>query len=97
MTNGAHDVSLMALIVDGVAHRFSIDGETFVLLSIDLVPALQCTVQMHGIHAGEHIADDGQARHDVAPVFVSAAETFPGFFSEAFGPIRDGQIASHTT
>jgi len=40
MTDCAHDVSLMALIVDGVAHRFSINGQTFVLLTIGLVPAL---------------------------------------------------------
>ena len=40
MTDCAHDVGLMALIVDGVAHRFSINGETLVLLTIGLVPAL---------------------------------------------------------
>jgi len=40
MSDCEHDVSLIALIVDGVAHGFSIDGQTIVLLSIDLVPAL---------------------------------------------------------
>jgi len=30
----AHDVHLMALRIDGVAHRFPINGETFVVLSI---------------------------------------------------------------
>ena len=40
MTDCAHDVSLIALIVDGVTHGLSIDGQTFVLLTIGLVPAL---------------------------------------------------------
>ena len=40
MTDCTHDVSLIALIVYGVAHGFSIDGKTLVLLSIDLVPVL---------------------------------------------------------
>jgi hypothetical protein len=40
MTDCAHDVSLIALIVDGVAHGFSINGQRFVLLTIGLTPAL---------------------------------------------------------
>ena len=40
MTDYAHDVSLIALIVDGVAHGFSINGQRFVLLSTGLIPAL---------------------------------------------------------
>jgi len=95
MSDCAHDVSLMALIVNGVAHRFSINGQTFVPLAIGLVPALQGTVQMHGIHADQNITDDGQTRYDVASVFVSAAKSFSGILSEAFGPIRDGQVAAH--
>ena len=51
MTNCAHDMGLIALIVDGVTHGFSINGQRFVVLSIGLVPALYCTVKMHGAHA----------------------------------------------
>jgi len=40
MTDCAHDVSLIALIVYCVTHGFSINGQTFVLLTIGLVPAL---------------------------------------------------------
>ena len=40
MTDYAHDVSLIALIVDGVTHGFSINGQRFIVLSIGLVPAL---------------------------------------------------------
>jgi len=74
MPDGTHDVSLKALVVDGVAHGFSINGQAFVLLTIGLVPALE----MHGIHADQNITDDGHARYDVALVLVSAAETLPG-------------------
>ena len=35
-----HDMVLIALIVDGVTHGFSINGQRFVVLSIGLIPAL---------------------------------------------------------
>lgn len=97
MTDCAHDMSLIALIVDGVGHRFSIHGESCVVLSIGLVPAPYRTVEMHGVHSDEDITDDGQARDDVSVVLVSAAETLAGLLSEAFGPIRDSQVAAHAT
>jgi len=40
MTDCAHDVSLIAMIVDGVAHGFAINGQRLVVLTIGLVPAL---------------------------------------------------------
>jgi len=40
MPDDAHDVSLIALIVNGVTHGFSINGQRFIVLSIGLVPAL---------------------------------------------------------
>ncbi len=97
MTDCAHDVSLIALIVDGVAHGFPVNGQGFVVLTIGLVPALQCTIEMHGVHADQYITDDGQTRYDVALVLVPAAETLSGPLSKAFSPIRDGQVAAHPT
>ena len=41
MTDDAENMSLMALIIDGVAHGFAVDGKSFVLLSVDLVPTLK--------------------------------------------------------
>ena len=40
MTDDAHDMGLIALIVDGVTHGLSINGQRFVVLSIGLIPAL---------------------------------------------------------
>ena len=97
MTDCAHDVSLIALIVDGVTHGFSINGQRFVVLTIGLVPALQGTVKMHGVHADQYVTDDGQTRYDVALVLVPAAETLSGPLSKAFSPIRDGQVVALPT
>jgi hypothetical protein len=40
MTYGAHDMSLIAFVVDCIAHSFSVNGQTFVLPTIGLVPTL---------------------------------------------------------
>ena len=87
MTHCAHDMGLIALIVDGVTHGFSINGQRFVVLTIGLIPALQCTVEMHGVHADQYITDGGQARYDVTLVLVTAAETLAGPLAELFSPI----------
>ena len=97
MTDYAHDVSLIALIVDGVAHGFAVNGQRFVVLTIGLVPALQGTVKMHRVDADQYVTDDGQARYDVSLVLVPAAETLSGSLPKAFSPIRDGQVAVHPT
>ena len=97
MTHYAHDMGLISLIVNGVTHGFSINGQRLVVLSIGLIPALQGTVQMHGVYADQDITDDGQARYDIALVLVSAAEALSGPLSKTFGPIGDGQIAVHPT
>lgn len=97
MTDRAHDVDLIALIVNGVFHGFSVDGQAFILLSIDVVPALQGMVEMNRIDANQHITDDGEAGYDIAPVFISAAKTLPGFLTKAFGPVRYSQVSTHPT
>jgi len=96
MTDGTHDVSLTAVIIESIAHGFSVNGQSFVVLTIGLVPVLEGTVEMHGVHPDEHLTDDGQARYEVAFVLVAAAETLPGLLSKTFGPIRDGQVAAHS-
>ena len=87
MTDCAHDVDLTALIVDGVAHGFSIYGQALVLAPIHLVPTLEGTVEMDRVHTNEHITDGGQTGYGVMSVLISAAETLPGFLSKAFCPI----------
>jgi len=95
MSDNAHDVGLIALIVDGVAHGFAIDGQALVVAGVDAVPFLQGAVQTHRINADKHVTDDRQARHAVVAVSVAAAEASACFLSEAVGPIEDGLVAAH--
>ena len=97
MADDAHDMSLMTLIIDGVAHGLAVYGETLVLPSINLVPALQGAVQMLGIDADKNIPEDGLAGYDVTAVFATATETLPGLLAKTFRPIGDGFISAHPT
>jgi len=97
MTDCAHNVDLIALIVDSVFHGFSVNGEALIVLSVDVIPALQGMVEMNRIDANQHITDDGEAGDDIAPVFISAAKTLPGFLAKAFGPVRYSQVSTHPT
>ena len=96
MTDDAHDMGLIALLIDSIAQGFAINCETFVLLPIDLVPALQGAVDVNGIDADKHIADDVFARDKVAAVFVTASEALPGLGAKAFGPVRDSSVSMHS-
>ncbi len=93
MADNTHDVGLTAFVVDGIAHDFPIDRETFVLTAVCFVPALQCAVKMHWSYPNENVSNGIQARHDIAFVVKPAAKALPGFLTKALSPIRDGQIA----
>ena len=97
MTDGAHDMGLIPLLIDSVAHGFAINSEAFVFLSIDLVPALQGAVEVNGLDADEHISDDGFARDEVAAVFVAASEALSGPGTKALSPVRYSSISAHST
>ena len=56
MTNSAHNVDLMTLLVDGISHRLAINGQSLVVFTaIGLVPALQGLVKIHGIDTDNSI------------------------------------------
>jgi len=95
MADNAHDVGLMTLIVDGVAHGFAIDGHALVAAGVDVVPSLQSAVELCRLDADQYIADDRQARHAVMAVSPAASEAPARFLSEALGPIGDGLVSSH--
>ena len=87
MTDDAHYVCLMPLVVDSVAHGLSVYGETLVFPSVNLVPTLQCSVQILGFNADENIPDDGLAGDNVTASLATAIETLPCLLAEAVGPI----------
>ena len=97
MTDDTHDMGLMPLRIDGVAHGFTVYGETFILLPIDVIPPLQGAVKIYGIDADEDISKDGEARNQVATLFAAAIEALSGFLAKAVGPIRDGPVPPHPT
>jgi len=74
MTDYTHDVGLLPLVVEGVAHPLAVDGKTFVGLARGCIPALQGAVERLGIDADEDITQDVFARHEVASGFMAAAE-----------------------
>lgn len=97
MTDDAHDVGLVPLLIDGVAHGLAVNGETFVLITIEFIAALQGAVEVHRIDTDKDIADDVLARDDVATVFVAAAEVLPGLGAKALGSVRDSPVSTHPT
>ena len=46
MTDDAHHMRRLTLLVQGVAHGLAVDGQTFVLSGVGFVPAVQGAVQM---------------------------------------------------
>ena len=55
---------------------------------VDFVPALQGAVQVRGVDADQHVAEDRLAGHDVAALFATAAEALARFRPETLRPNR---------
>jgi len=95
MTDGAENMGLVAVRVDGIAHGLAVDGEAFVGLAVDGIPALQGAVEVLGVDADEHIANDRFAGDRIAVVAVAATEPGPSLLAEVFAPLGDGLVAAH--
>ena len=83
------------VLVDGVAQGLAIDGQDLVVGAVGVVPALQGAVELGGVDAHQHVADDGLAGHGVEPVVASAAEAFAGALGQVVGPLGHGLVAAH--
>jgi hypothetical protein len=81
VTDYAHDMNLLILFVDGVAHGLAAYGEAFVFLPLDCIPVLKRVIQAKGVDTDENFADDGLAGDNPSAVFIAAAETPPSFVS----------------
>ena len=80
----AQDMGLMPLIIDGVAHGLAVDGKTFILLGIGLVPVVQSSVQMDWIYPDQNITDDVFTGDNVSVVGITATETPPTILLSPF-------------
>ena len=78
MADEAHDMGLFALFIDRVTHGLAVDGERAVFLAMRLIPVLQGAIELARIDADQDVTDDGLARHQIAPLFATTAETLPG-------------------
>ena len=97
MADHAQDMSLMTLSIEGIAHRFTVDGQRGVVLAPGLTPALQSTVETNRIDPNHDIANDRFAGHDEVSVDPSAAKSLSGFRSEAGSPIGHRFVTAHAT
>ena len=97
MTDHAHDVGLISLFINGIAHGLAVYGQALILLAIGVVPALKGTVQMQGVDPDQDIANDGETGNKVTPFFPAAVETLSRLLAKAVSPIRDSPISPHST
>src|SRR5438445_13838079 len=95
MTDDAHHMRTLALLIQGVAHGLAVDGQTLIPCAIAFVPALQSAIQIGGRDADWHIAEDGLAGHHIMALFATASEALPRFLPEALGPIRNSLVPAH--
>src|SRR2546430_15828586 len=74
MTDDAHNMSLLALLIQGVAHGLAVDGQTLIPCAIAFVPALQGAIQIGGREAGLHVVGEGLAGDHIKGLFARAGE-----------------------
>ena len=63
VADGAHDMDSTAVFINGIAHRFPIDSQTFVLFPIKVVPLNDGVIQVYGVDTDENITDDEKTRN----------------------------------
>ena len=97
MADHAHDMGLVAVRIEGVAHGFTVDSQRGVVLAISLIPALKRAVQMSWVDPNHDITNDRFARHQVVPVDPTAAQSLSGFGTEALRPVRYRLVTAHAT
>ena len=86
---GARGVS-----IDGVAHGLAVDGDGVVGAAAGGVEAPQGAVELVGVDAHQHVADDVFAGHLVAAAAVPAAEPLAGARRQVGGPFGHGLVAA---
>ena len=80
--------------IDGVAHGLAVDGDGVVGAAAGGVEAPQGAVELVGVDAHQHVADDVFAGHLVATAAVPAAEPLAGARRQVGGPFGHGLVAA---
>ena len=97
MPDDAHDMSLPALGIDGIAHRFAIDGQTLVGFAMGGLPALERPVELVRRDADEQVANHIFTRDHAAAVDEPTAEPCACLGAQTLDPVRHGLVAPHPT
>ena len=88
----AHGAAVVG--VDGVAHGLAVDGDGVVARAVVGVEALQGAVELAGVDAHQHVADDELAGHLPAVAAAPAAEPLAGARRQVGGPLGHGLVAA---
>ena len=78
----------------GVAHGLAVDGDGVVVGAVVGLEALQGAVELVGVDAHQHVADDEQAGHLVVAAAAPAAEPLAGTRGQVGGPLGHGLVAA---
>ena len=79
---------------DGVAHGLAVDGDGLAVGAAGGVEALQGAVELGGVDAHQHVADDVLAGHLAAAAAAPAAEPLAGARGQVGGPLGHGLVAA---
>ena len=97
MADHAHDMGLMTLGIEGVAHRLTVNGKSGVVMAEGGIPAFKGAVEISRIDTNEDITHNRFARHAVVSVDITATQTRARLGAETLSPVRDGLVAAHAT
>lgn len=90
-----HDMNLPAAVVQGVAHGFSVDGQTVIDDGKLLIPLPESPIQLDWCYSNQDVTDGTFAGDALFSVAVVAAKTFSGFWREGLRPIGNCLVAAH--
>lgn len=75
MADGAHDMSLSGIVIDGIAHGFSIDGQALVNLAILSIPGTERSIELLGINTDQGITNHGDTGYFVNALAFSTTKS----------------------
>ena len=95
MPDGAHDVRLVSVVIEGIAHGLAIDREALVLLAEGPIPLLQGTVEQGWIDTDQYITNDRLAGNQITSLFATTAKALARLNTQILSPSGDGLVAAH--
>lgn len=97
MADRTHDMGLVGLFVDGMAHGFPVNGQTLIDLAVLGVPGIERSIELLGGDANQRVADDRDTRYLVNPITFSTTESTARLLPQRLDPNRNILVAAHAT